>query len=109
MKPNVETMIEDLVNSTVGNKSLREKHLFREALRNLARLAKAEQMLEIKTSVKKLTGALTTHASRRKAKIDRLLRGARATESRQRQLEFEQVIPVSMDRDSEMQNREQQK
>lgn len=54
---NTEQMIADLMHSSFGEElGAREKYLFREALYSLVRLAKAEQMLEIKTNVHKLTG-----------------------------------------------------
>lgn len=47
---------------------LREKHMYRENLRALVRLAKSEQLIDIKASVRKLTGAMETHQARRRAK-----------------------------------------
>jgi hypothetical protein len=56
----VEVVIEDLIVATLGeSRTAREKHLFRQALHGLVRLAKAEQMLEIRSNVKKLTGTIT--------------------------------------------------
>ncbi|HTN67077.1 MAG TPA: hypothetical protein VL051_12945 [Burkholderiaceae bacterium] len=50
-----EEMIEDLVNVTCGEQaSARERHVYREALRSLVRLAKAEQMFELKSDVQTL-------------------------------------------------------
>ena len=46
----------------------REKHMYRENLRALVRLAKSEQLMDIKESVRKLTGAMGTHHARRRAK-----------------------------------------
>lgn len=75
MKPNVDVMIEDLVEATFGEHgSAREIHVFRESLRALVRFAKAEQLVEIRTSVRKLTGAVTSSAGRRKVKVDALVR-----------------------------------
>jgi hypothetical protein len=75
MKPNVDMMIENLVDATLrGDASLREKHTLRESLRALVRFAKAEQLLEIKTSVRKLTGAVTLNVGRKKVNVDALLR-----------------------------------
>jgi hypothetical protein len=52
-KYSTETLIEDLVTATYGdNVSAREKHAFGEALRGLVRLAKAEQMLEMRMDIK---------------------------------------------------------
>ena len=51
-----EEMIEDMVNVTCGEQaSAREKHVYREALRSLVRLAKAEQLFEMKSDVQILT------------------------------------------------------
>lgn len=56
-KPTTETLIADLLDSPYGAAlDARAKYLFRESLYSLVRLAKAEQMMEIKTSVGKLTG-----------------------------------------------------
>lgn len=75
MKPNVDIMIENLVEATFGqNASARERHLFRESLRALVRFAKAEQLVDIRTSVRKLTGAVMLNAGRRKTKVDALVR-----------------------------------
>ncbi len=90
MKPTVEMAIENLIEATLcGGVTLREKHLFRESLRSLVRLAKAEQILEIKTSVKSLTGAITTHAHRRQAKVNLLFKEFDASTLLQREFEFD--------------------
>lgn len=60
MKSNqhTEEMIEDLVNVTCGEQaSARERHVYREALRSLVRLAKAEQMFEMKSDIQMLMTA----------------------------------------------------
>ncbi|HYD82353.1 MAG TPA: hypothetical protein VEC06_21325 [Paucimonas sp.] len=88
MKLTVETMIDDLVKAVQGNKSPREQFLYRETLRSLVRLARAEQTLEIKSSVAKLTRGATEHVNQRKAKIDGMLRVSAATDLLQRPLEF---------------------
>lgn len=57
MKPTTETLIADLLHSPYGTAlDARAKYLFRESLYSLVRLAKAEQLMEIKHSVGKLTG-----------------------------------------------------
>lgn len=64
-----DQVIEDLIAATLGpDASAREKHMYRESLRGLVRLAKAEQVLEIKESVQRLTGVLAAHTARRRAK-----------------------------------------
>lgn len=51
-----EDLIEELTTATYGeNISSREKHVFVAALRGLVRLAKAEQMLELRENTKKAT------------------------------------------------------
>lgn len=55
-----EEMIEDLVNATCGEQAgTREKRVYREALRSLVRLAKAEQMFDMKSDIQTLVGAPT--------------------------------------------------
>lgn len=68
-KVDSDTVIESLINATLGEEAtLRQKHVYREALHSLVRLAKSEQVVEIKTSVKKLTGAIEAASARRRAK-----------------------------------------
>ena len=56
-KPTTETLIAELLDSSHGRgMDARTKYLFRESLYSLVRFAKAEQMMEIKNSVEKLTG-----------------------------------------------------
>jgi hypothetical protein len=55
-KYTTEKLIEELAAATCGPAaSAREKRVFIDALRSLVRLAKAEQMLELRTDVKKVT------------------------------------------------------
>ncbi|MFC7516606.1 hypothetical protein ACFQUU_16475 [Herbaspirillum sp. GCM10030257] len=64
-----DEVIESLISATLGEQAgARERHLYRESLRNLVRLAKAEQVVEIKASVKRLTGVLDNQNARRRAK-----------------------------------------
>jgi len=95
MKSNLDTVIENLIDATLGGEAeIRSQHLLREALRGLVRLAKSEQMLEIKTNVYKLTGPIPLTGMLRRTKTsgfahdkdDELL-------GRQRQLEFNQNSP----------------
>lgn len=63
-KPTTETVIADLLESPYGMAlDARAKYLFRESLFSLVRLAKAEQIMEIKNSVEKLTGIGATYRS----------------------------------------------
>ena len=71
MKKQLDTdqVIEALIAATITDEvTVRQKPIYRENLRSLVRLAKAEQIVEIKANVKKLAGALETHNARRRAK-----------------------------------------
>ncbi len=87
-----ETVIEELVTATYGeDASIRDKHVYREALRGLVRLAKSEQLHEMKANVDKLAGANVARTARRYAKaILRAQRSAALSMPGQRQLEFNQ-------------------
>lgn len=51
-----EKTIEDLITvALASNADARQKHFFRESLRNLVRLAKAEQMQELRMDVARAT------------------------------------------------------
>ncbi|GIZ51138.1 hypothetical protein [Noviherbaspirillum aridicola] len=64
-----EQVIEDIVEATLGeHASAREKHVLRETLHGLVRLAKVEQVADIKANVRRLAGALETQSARRRAK-----------------------------------------
>ncbi|MGH8807857.1 MAG: hypothetical protein ACREX0_08265 [Noviherbaspirillum sp.] len=64
-----DDVIEDLIVATLGaDASAREQHIHRESLRGLVRLAKAEQMMEIKLNVERLSGMLDARSARRSAK-----------------------------------------
>lgn len=68
-KLDTDVVIESLIAATMGeDASARERHIFRENLRSLVRMAKAEQVVEIKDNVRRLAGALETHSARRRAK-----------------------------------------
>jgi hypothetical protein len=84
-----EKVIEDLLVATYGYKtSMREQYNFRQALYCLVQLAKAEQVMEIKTNVKKLTGSVMSLESRRKTRS--ILKHVESTSLHgQRQLEFD--------------------
>jgi len=69
-KHETDAVIETLVTVTLGdNAGARERHVYRESLRSLVRMAKAEQVMEIKDSVRKLTGGFETQTARRRAKL----------------------------------------
>ncbi|WP_141104008.1 hypothetical protein [Noviherbaspirillum denitrificans] len=68
-KLDTDDVIDNLIAATLGlDAPARQRHLFRENLRNLVRLAKAEQVVEIKENVRRLTGVLEAHSARRRAK-----------------------------------------
>lgn len=94
MKKKLDTddVIENLIAATLGDQgSARQQHIFRENLRGLVRLAKAEQVAEIKASVQRLAGVVETQSARRRAKA--LLLACRTPglfEPGQQQFEFKQ-------------------
>ena len=91
-KLDTDEVIENLVAAMLGeDASEREKYLYRENLRNLVRLAKSEQIMEVKSSVRKLSGVLEMHAARRRAKAILLAqRLPRLLDEVQQQFEFKQ-------------------
>ncbi len=53
---NTDEVINNMVSAVCGQGATsRERHMYRETLRNLVRLAKAEQMAEMRANVEKLT------------------------------------------------------
>jgi hypothetical protein len=86
-----ETAIEDLVAATCGkNATARQKHVYRETLRGLVRLAKSEQMFEMRTNVDKLAGTISARTARRRAKSILLAQRPGNAGQRQAPLEFNQ-------------------
>jgi len=60
-----QEMVGSLVNAYCGpNATLRQKHVFEQTLFALVRLAKSEQMNEIKANVRKLTGPIAPFVPR---------------------------------------------
>ncbi len=94
MKKKLETeaVIENLITATLGdNPTSRQCHIYRENLRALVRLAKSEQVVEIKTNVQRLAGAIEAHEARRRAKAILLAqRLSGIFEQAQQQFEFKQ-------------------
>lgn len=71
MKKHLATdeVIEILITATMGETApARQQFLFRENLRGLVRLAKSEQMAEIKANVRRVSGLLEAASARRRAK-----------------------------------------
>lgn len=94
MKSTIDTVIENLIDASLsGDADVRARHVMREALRGLVRLAKSEQMLEIKTNVTRLIGPIPP--DHRKAKVPGTAHGRDyERRERQRQLEFNQNNPT---------------
>lgn len=89
MKPSADHIIEELVNTVHAGKSERERFMLRETLRHLVRVARAEQLLEIRQDAARLTRSLTEGAEARQAKIDCLVRAAES-DGHQGQLAFDE-------------------
>ncbi|WP_019141130.1 hypothetical protein [Noviherbaspirillum massiliense] len=83
-------VIEELIVAICGEEaSSRQQHVLRESLHALVRLARSEQILEMKANVKKLTGKITAPSARRRAKAALLAhRLAGMSTPRQQQFEF---------------------
>ncbi|TFW09337.1 hypothetical protein E4K72_06490 [Oxalobacteraceae bacterium OM1] len=68
-KQETDRVVEQLIEAVLGTDAgVREKHILRESLRGLVRLAKAEQLMDVRNSVNRLTGALEQSHARRRAK-----------------------------------------
>ena len=64
-----DDVIENLIIATLGEAATaRQQHIYRESLRGLVRLAKSEQVAEIKANVRRVTGLQEAHSARRRAK-----------------------------------------
>ena len=64
-----DVLIQDLLDATYGTDvNARQKFIFKQALLGLVRLAKAEQIQEMRTTVEKLIGDPTFIACRQKSK-----------------------------------------
>lgn len=56
--------IEDMIQATLGdNASMRERHMLRQSLLNLVRLARAEQCLEMQANVDKVVSMLPSESA----------------------------------------------
>lgn len=70
-KYDTEHLIEQLMIATYGgNVSVREQHAFKEALRGLVRLAKAEQMLEMRKDIRKVSRSISCDALHSYREVD---------------------------------------
>jgi hypothetical protein len=62
---NTDEVINNMVDAVCGQgATARERHMYRETLRNLVRLAKAEQMAEMRVNVEKLTAFTETRTNK---------------------------------------------
>ncbi len=65
IETSTDLLISDLVTNLLPmTASVREKHLLRETLNSLVRLAKSEQILEMKSNIRRLTGPLPVTSAR---------------------------------------------
>lgn len=92
MKKKLETdlVIESMIIATLDkDATARQKHLYRESLRSLVRLAKSEQIRDIKMDVAKLTGMLGAHSSKKRSRALRFVQRLPSIfQGRQQQFEF---------------------
>lgn len=66
-----DQVVSDLISSLLPqDSSARQKHVLREALTSLVRLAKSEQMLEMKNNVRLLTGPMVEQVARGRSRSD---------------------------------------
>ena len=72
METTTESIIDDLVSVAFADRTARETFLFRQSLYNLVRVAKSEQLRDIRKSVATLTGNLPVSTQDSKAKVDGL-------------------------------------
>ena len=76
IESSTDQIISDLVTTLLPQgSSLREKHLLRETLNSLVRLAKSEQVVEMKNNVRRLTGPLVEQMARTRLRATGLDKG----------------------------------
>ncbi len=89
--------IQDLTTATYGDLSdVRQQYIFSQALHALVRLAKLEQMMEVKQNVGRASGVAANASSRRQTKAILRRIGMRCNH-RQGQLEFDKKDSASSD------------
>ncbi|UGQ47438.1 hypothetical protein [Massilia endophytica] len=88
-KQNTEAVVTSLVDSLCGVEQERKRHVLREALFGLVRLAKAEQMVAIRQDCERAAGIAAGARHRRHTRA-MLRKIAMDVNSGQRRLEFEQ-------------------
>lgn len=98
-KCKTENVIEELIAATHGTlPGLRSRHVLAQALHGLVRLAKAEQLTEIRMDTERASGALASLGRRRQTRA--ILRKIGMDVShRQRELEFDQLHGAQLDRE----------
>lgn len=88
-----DQVIEDLIAATCGPQSgLQQRFVFAQALQGLVRLAKAEQLLEIRLDTELAVGRSSCDKQRRQTRAI-LRKIGMDTKSRQRELELGQRAP----------------
>lgn len=96
-KRRTDTVIEDLVAATCGLQSeMRQRHVYAQALQGLVRLAKAEQLLEMRMDAERAAGSMVCAGRRRQTRA-MLRKIGMDVRSRQRELEFGQQCPERKD------------
>jgi hypothetical protein len=99
-KRRTDKVIEDLTAATCGLQSdQRQSYVLAQALHGLVRLAKAEQLLEMRMDAEKASGSLAC-ASRKRQTRAILRKIGMDVKSRQRELEFGQQYPEGKDENS---------
>jgi hypothetical protein len=86
-KMKTDCMIDELVAVLGHDASPRQVHVYRESLRSLVRLAKAEQMHEVRQSAERLGGGIAARMARKQTR--ELLMAHRGGAVAQRKLEFD--------------------
>lgn len=96
-KRRTDKVIEDLIAATCGLQAeMRQRHVYAQALQGLVRLAKAEQLLEMRLDAERATGSLAC-ASRKRQTRAILRKIGIDVKNRQRELEFGQHYPEGKD------------
>jgi len=99
-KRRTDKVIEDLTAATCGlHSDKRQGYVLAQALHGLVRLAKAEQLLEMRMDAEKASGSLAC-ASRKRQTRAILRKIGMDVKSRQRELEFGQQYPEGKDETS---------
>lgn len=96
-KRRTDEVIDDLIAATCGLESgMRQRHVYAQALHGLVRLAKAEQLLEMRMDAERAAGTLACTSRKRQTRAI-LRKIGMDVKSRQRELEFGQRCPEGDD------------